>query len=103
MTNIADLKAHLSDYIEKVEEGEELTVCRHNKPVAKLVPIHGIKKSNRRAALMGSLTQKIRITGEWDGVSSLFTKEELEQMGDLPGIKSLDIPSKARPSSKPKE
>lgn len=81
--NIADLKGHLSDYIQKVEKGEELVVCRHNKPVAKILP--WIARENAplhpRAKLLGSLTGEICVTGEWDGVSSLFTEDELDQIG----------------------
>ena len=34
--NIHDAKTHLSRYIEKVEKGEVVVVCRHNKPVAEI-------------------------------------------------------------------
>jgi antitoxin (DNA-binding transcriptional repressor) of toxin-antitoxin stability system len=34
--NIHDAKTHLSRYIEKVEQGEVVVVCRHNKPVAEI-------------------------------------------------------------------
>ena len=34
--NIAELKDHLSEYIAKVESGHSLTLCRRNKPIAKI-------------------------------------------------------------------
>ena len=35
--NVADLKAHLSEYLRKLEEtGEPITVCIRNEPVAEL-------------------------------------------------------------------
>ena len=37
--NIAEAKAHFSRYIESVERGETITVCRRNVPVAELRPI----------------------------------------------------------------
>lgn len=37
--NIAELKDHLSEYIAKVESGHSLTLCRRNKPIAKIQPI----------------------------------------------------------------
>ncbi len=34
--NIQEAKTHLSRYIERVENGDVVVVCRHNKPVAEL-------------------------------------------------------------------
>ena len=34
--NIQEAKTHLSRYIEKVEQGDVIIVCRHNRPVAEL-------------------------------------------------------------------
>lgn len=34
-----DAKTHLSELVARVERGEEVVITRHNKPVAKLVPI----------------------------------------------------------------
>lgn len=33
-----EAKTHLSDLLERVEQGEAFTITRHGKPVAKLVP-----------------------------------------------------------------
>jgi len=33
-----EAKTHLSDLLDRVERGEEITITRHGKPVAKLVP-----------------------------------------------------------------
>lgn len=37
--NIHDAKTHLSRLIERVEAGEEITLARAGRPVARLVPI----------------------------------------------------------------
>ena len=37
--NIADAKAHFSRYLESVENGETVLVCRRNVPVAELRPV----------------------------------------------------------------
>ena len=37
--NIAEAKAHFSRYIETVERGETVTVCRRNVPVAEIRPL----------------------------------------------------------------
>ena len=34
-----DAKTHLSEYVARAEAGEEVVIMRHNKPVAKLVPL----------------------------------------------------------------
>lgn len=36
-----EAKTHLSEYVARAEKGEEVIIMRHNKPVAKIVPLHG--------------------------------------------------------------
>ena len=38
--NIAELKNHLSSYLNEVRSGEELLVRDRNLPIARIVPIH---------------------------------------------------------------
>ncbi|WP_022947928.1 type II toxin-antitoxin system Phd/YefM family antitoxin [Methylohalobius crimeensis] len=38
-TSVRELKAHLSEYLRRVAEGEEVTVKVRGKPVARLTPI----------------------------------------------------------------
>jgi prevent-host-death family protein len=49
MDNIGlfEAKTHLSELVARAERGEEVVITRHNKPVAKLVPIG---RSTRGAA-----------------------------------------------------
>ena len=37
--NIHEAKTHLSRYLQRVEKGEKVILCRRNKPVAEIVPI----------------------------------------------------------------
>ncbi|MBI4755492.1 MAG: type II toxin-antitoxin system Phd/YefM family antitoxin [Betaproteobacteria bacterium] len=37
--NVHDAKAHLSEYLARVEAGETVVIARRNKPVAQLVPV----------------------------------------------------------------
>ena len=37
--NIADAKTHLSRYLESVESGETVLVCRRNVPIAEIRPV----------------------------------------------------------------
>lgn len=46
--NIADLKARLSEFVERAESGEEVLVCRRNLPVARLVPLLPAEPGVRR-------------------------------------------------------
>ena len=34
--NIQEAKTHLSRYVDRVEQGDVIIVCRHNRPVAEL-------------------------------------------------------------------
>ena len=36
--NIADLKDRLSEYLKRVEEGDEISVCKRNVPIARIGP-----------------------------------------------------------------
>ena len=35
-----EAKTHLSELVARAERGEEVIITRHNKPVAKIVPLH---------------------------------------------------------------
>jgi len=37
--NIHEAKTHLSKYLEKVERGETVILCRRNRPIAELRPL----------------------------------------------------------------
>ena len=45
--NIAEAKAHFSRYIESVEQGETVTVCRRNVPVAEIRPLPQLLRNKR--------------------------------------------------------
>ena len=47
-----DAKTHLSELLEKVEAGEEITITKHGAPVARLVPVkREVSAEERRAAI----------------------------------------------------
>ena len=50
-----EAKTHLSELIARAERGEEVVITRHNKPVARLVPMGRTRRSaagaQRQAAL----------------------------------------------------
>jgi prevent-host-death family protein len=43
--NVNDAKAHLSAYLERVERGETIVICRRNQPVAELRPVRGAQRT----------------------------------------------------------
>ena len=46
--NIQEAKTHLSRYIDKVEQGEVVVICRHNRPVAELRAIEVVLSPSPR-------------------------------------------------------
>lgn len=48
-----EAKTHLSELVARAERGEEVVITRHNKPVAKLVPVAApaADAASRRAAV----------------------------------------------------
>jgi prevent-host-death family protein len=49
--NIHDAKTHLSRYLEQVEKGEVITICRNNVPIAELRAVPAKPKGKRRIGL----------------------------------------------------
>ena len=74
--NVHDAKTHLSRLLERVEAGEEITLARAGRPVAKLVPIP--RRSDPRVP--GLLRGKIHMADDWDSpevneeIAELFNK-----------------------------
>ena len=52
-----EAKTHLSELVARAERGEEVVITRHNKPVAKLVPVAAGEPdaAERRAAVKALL------------------------------------------------
>ena len=52
-----EAKTHLSELIARAERGEEVIITRHNKPVAKIVPIgrERVEGAQRRQAALAGL------------------------------------------------
>lgn len=52
--NIAELKNHLSTYLDRVREGEEIIVRDRRKPIAKIVPLASDDWAAEEQALIAS-------------------------------------------------
>lgn len=44
---IRELRTHLSRYVQRVKDGEEIVVTEHGRPVARIVPMNGERKRDR--------------------------------------------------------
>ena len=60
--NIHEAKTHLSRLIERVEAGEEITLARAGRPVARIVPI----KRAREPRPLGFWKGRVRIGDDFD-------------------------------------
>lgn len=60
--NIHEAKTHLSRLLEEVARGEEVTIAKAGKPVAKLVPFENSKGKRKLGLLKGQL----RIADDFD-------------------------------------
>lgn len=75
IVTVAEAKTHISALLDKVEKGEEVTITRHGKPVARLVP-----------APVGPVR---RHAGDWDWAPGAYdpdifkpmTEEEMRREG----------------------
>ena len=83
-----DLKDHLSEYLKRVQAGEELTITSHGKPIAKLSPpdkaplarpdplanVSWIRQPTRKrlpGEIMGLGANKIVMIGEGPSLSQM--------------------------------
>lgn len=48
---IFDAKAHFSELLERVEHGEEITITRHGKAVARVVPVDQARQDRAEYAV----------------------------------------------------
>jgi prevent-host-death family protein len=62
VVNIHYAKTHLSRLLERVLLGEEITIAKAGKPVAKLVPL----RPSSRQRIPGSARGKISMTDDFD-------------------------------------
>jgi len=56
--NVHEVKTHLSRYLERVEKGEVVVLCRHNRPVAEIRPL---SNGGRKPRVLGVDRGKFRL------------------------------------------
>jgi prevent-host-death family protein len=55
--NIHEAKTHLSHYLDEVQKGEKILLCKRNQPVAEIRPITHPPKSRRPIGLAKAVFQ----------------------------------------------
>ncbi len=69
-----EAKTHLSELLERVERGEEFTITRHGRPVAKLSGVGARADAGKvRAAIarLKALADKHTLQGDWKEMRDL--------------------------------
>ena len=61
--NVHDAKTNLSKYLDRVEAGETIVVCRHNRPIAELRPLP--PEDKRKPRIPGFFKDKFTIPPEF--------------------------------------
>jgi len=64
-----DAKTHLSRLLHEVEQGQSITITRHGKPVARLVPIADRRAVNSDALLAKAKALRDSVKGKVDVVA----------------------------------
>lgn len=54
--NIAEVKANLSSYLERVEGGETIVLCRRNVPIAEIRPLRKLPEKPRPVGIDRGMT-----------------------------------------------
>jgi len=70
-----EAKTHLSELLEKVEAGEEITITKHGAPVAKLVPVKKEARPEERLAAI----ERIKKLATGLSLSGLKVKDLLSE------------------------
>ncbi len=69
-----EAKTHLSELLERVSRGERITITRHGRPVAVLVPAEEVPAMNRAQAI-----EELRAFRRGRTVEGLTIREMIEQ------------------------
>ncbi|NUZ07850.1 type II toxin-antitoxin system Phd/YefM family antitoxin [Piscinibacter koreensis] len=71
-----EAKTHLSELVARAERGEEVVITRHNRPVAKLVPVRSEPAFDREKR-MRAITEMQRIAAEARAKYGPITSDEI--------------------------
>ncbi len=57
--NVHEAKTHLSRFLQKVQGGEKVIICKHGVPVAQIVPLKKMKRSQKRRLGLGKAMGRV--------------------------------------------
>ncbi len=62
-----EAKTHFSALLEEIERGNEITITKHGRPVAKLVPFGNHPRMTAAEAIDGllKLQSRLKLKGDW--------------------------------------
>jgi prevent-host-death family protein len=62
-----EAKTHFSALLEEIEQGNEITITKHGRPVAKLVPMGDRQRMSVSEAIEGllKLRSRLKLKGDW--------------------------------------
>jgi len=72
--NVAELRAHFSEYLAEVEKGEDLQICKRNRAVARMSGVD--VGPGRNATRLGSAKGSVKVLGSI--VDPIFDADEWE-------------------------
>jgi prevent-host-death family protein len=78
--NVQEAKTHLSQYLDRVEAGETIVLCRHNRPIAEVRPIRAARPPRKFGIDQG----KVEVPPEFfeplpDDILRYFTGENTDE------------------------
>ncbi len=91
--NLFEVKAKLSEYVDRAARGERIVICRHNKPVAELRPIAEARTSPR---VIGPIPGR----PTFDVPPSFFSPMSPDELDQWEGMSTTDpLAARPRPAS----
>jgi len=71
-----EAKAHLSELVARAEQGDEVIITRHNRPVARLVPVQPVAAADRRKRKK-AIEQLLALRAEFRDRGQAMSSEEI--------------------------
>ncbi len=69
-----EAKTKLSELLDRVENGERITITRHGKPIAEIVPkhVHDPVKARKGFEMMRALAERVKLDDlSWDDLKAM--------------------------------
>ena len=77
-----DLRDHLSAYLERVKDGETITITEHGRPVARLVRDEPLSPHMLKLVADGTLTLATKSFARWEDIPHVRYDGSIEDLMD---------------------